>query len=196
MNQTDKQALRRAVRSRFPGPEARARESGLLCGHVMAWPAYRRAEVVAGYVPLPWEADITPLLTDVLASGRTLLLPRVEGEKLMTLRRVERLDGLSAGRWGLPEPPEDAEIVPVEQVQLMLVPLEAMDRSGMRLGKGGGYYDTLLAGTEAVTLGAAMSWQWVERVPCEPWDQPLTAAADSAGIHLIRTKDTERPMIL
>ena len=186
MNPTDKQALRKAVRTTFPGPEARSRESGLICGHVRAWPVWQQASVVAGYVPMGHEADITPLLADALASGKTLLLPRVEGDSIMTLRRVSRLDELVPGRWGIPEPSEDAEIVPVSEAQLLLVPLEAIDRSGMRLGKGGGFYDALLRGCGAVSLGIALSSQRVERVPLDPWDQPLSAVADQDGIECFR----------
>lgn len=186
MNPTDKQALRRAVRARFPGPEARSRESDLICRHVRAWPVWQRARVVAGYVPMGHEADITPLLTDALTSGKTLLLPRIEGDRRMTLRRVSRLDELSAGRWGIPEPSEEAAIVDVSEAQLLLVPLEAIDPSGMRLGKGGGFYDALLQGCEATTLGIALSWQRVEQVPREPWDQPLCAVADRDGIDVFR----------
>ena len=186
MSPTDKQALRRAVRARFPGVEERSRESDLICRHVRAWPVWQRANVVAGYVPMGHEADITPLLTDALASGKTLLLPRVEGDSVMTLRRVSRLDELVPGRWGIPEPAEEAAMVDVSAAQLLLVPLEAIDRSGMRLGKGGGFYDALLQGCEAVTLGIALSWQRVERVPRDPWDQPLSAVADRNGIECFR----------
>lgn len=186
MNRMDKQALRRAVRARFPGMEARARESGLICRHVKAWQDYQRAEAVAGYVPMPHEADIMPLLADVLASGKTLLLPRVEeGARRMTLRRVERLDSLVPGRWGIPEPPADAEIAPVEGA-LLLVPLEAVDRTGARLGKGGGYYDALLRDAETMTLGVALFSQWVDHVPREAWDQRLRAVVDHEGIHDFR----------
>ena len=186
MSQTDKQVLRQRIRSRFPGPEARARESWLICRHVREWPVYQRARIVAGYVPMGHEADITPLLTDVLTSGKKLLLPRVEDERRLTLRRVARLDALVPGRWGIPEPPEDAEIVPVSTAELLLVPLEAVDRSGMRLGKGGGFYDALLQDTAAVTLGIALSWQRVEHVPRDPWDQPLDAVAHPEGIDIFR----------
>lgn len=184
MTSTDKQALRRAIRARFPGEGERNRESALICRHVMAWEVYRRARVVGGYVPLPREADVTPLLADVLASGKTLLLPRVEGERRMTLRLVERLDKLTTGRWGLLEPAADAPVVPAGEADLLLVPLEGVDRSGMRLGKGGGYYDALLRGKQVMKLGIALSWQWVGRVPREAWDQPLDAAADRDGIHV------------
>lgn len=183
MSEAEKQALRRAVRARFPGLRARDEESAAVCARVLAWPVYQRARVVAGYMPLPREADVTPILRDALAAGKTLLLPRVEGERRMTLRRVDSLEGLAANRWGLLEPPEDAPVMPAGAVELMLVPLEAVDRQGTRLGKGGGYYDALLEEKTGVTLGVAMSWQKVERVPREPWDKPLQAVADQEGIH-------------
>ena len=185
MISADKQALRRAIRARHPGEQARNQESELICSHVAAWEVYRRARVVGGYVPLPREADVMPLLADALSSGKTLLLPRVEGDRLLTLRRVERLDRLIPGRWGVPEPAEDAPVVPVAEAELLLVPLEGVDRSGMRLGKGGGYYDALLEGQRVMTLGVALSWQWTARVPREPWDQPLRAVADRDGIHAL-----------
>ena len=178
----DKRTLRRAVRERFPGPEKRDRESLLICAHVLAWPVYHRAKVVAGYMPLPWEADVMPILADALHAGKTLLLPRVEDERRMTLRRVKALDGLSQNRWGLLEPPEDAPIAPAGAAELLLVPLEAVDAQGMRLGKGGGYYDRLLEKESGVTLGVALSWQRVEEVPREPWDKPLDAVASIDGI--------------
>lgn len=182
MSTREKQRLRAAVRGRFPGRDVRDEESRRICERVLAWPTYRRAKVVAGYVPLPREADVTPILTDALASGKTLLLPRVEGERLMTLRRVESLDRLVANRWGLLEPEESAEIVPAGAAELLLVPLEAVDASRARLGKGGGYYDALLKATDGVALGVALSWQWVERVPRDKWDMPLQAVADQNGI--------------
>ena len=186
MSWMDKQTMRQTVRARFPDMEARNRESTLICRHVLSWPDYRAAKIVAGYIPLPREADITAVLADALASGKAVLLPRVEGERRMTLRRVHSLDELIPGRWGLLEPPPTAEIISVEAAQVMLVPLEAVDPSGMRLGKGGGYYDTLLTDEGPVTLGIALSWQWVERVPREPWDKPLDAAVDAKGIHLFK----------
>lgn len=185
MMKREKQALRAAVRAAFPGAEIRDLESAGICAHVLAWPVYRRARVVAGFMPLAREADITPVLRDALAAGKTLLLPRVEGERAMSLRRVERLDALAPGRWGLLEPPEEAEAVPAGAAELLLVPLEAVDPQGMRLGKGGGYYDTMLEAAGGVTLGAALSWQRVPRVPAEGWDRPLDALAAADGIHIL-----------
>ena len=101
-----------------------------------------------------------------------------------TLRRVRSLEELVPGAYGIPEPGGDTEIIPLSAVSLLIVPLEGIDHRGMRLGKGGGYYDRLLADSHAMTLGAVMSWQWEEHLPAMPWDRPLRAAADCRGIHL------------
>lgn len=178
--------LRRALRAASPGGEARDRESLLLCAHVTDWEPYRRARVVGGYMPLPWEADITPLLLDALREGKTLALPRcLEGGGLC-FHRVNGLDGLRRGAYGLPEPGEDAPVVGAGEIELLLVPLEGISASGVRLGKGGGYYDRLLAACPALTLGAALSWQWTEDIPRDPWDRPLYACACAEGIRIFR----------
>lgn len=180
----EKAALRREVRALYPGAEERDRQSKALCGHVAAWRAYREARVIGGYVPLKREADVTPLLRDALARGKTLVLPRVEENGAMTFRRVESLQSLVSGAFGIPEPARESAAVEIAAVDLLLVPLEAIDPSGMRLGKGGGYYDRVLPDFEGVSAGMAMSWQWVERVPCRAWDMRLDAAVDCRGVHV------------
>lgn len=184
MCEMEKAALRRQVRALWQGKERRDWESECLCAHVLAWPAYARASCVAAYMPLAREANVTPVLADCLKRGKTLLLPRVESAGQMTLRRVTAWSQLRPGAFGLLEPGEEAETISPEMVELVLVPLEAVDEHGVRLGKGGGYYDRMLANCHALTLGAALSWQWVARVPREEWDQPLQAVADWKGIHL------------
>ena len=82
------------------------------------------------------------------------------------------------------EPVENAPVVDTGTIDLLLVPLEGISSSGVRLGKGGGYYDRLLAACPALTLGAALSWQWTEDIPRERWDRPLHACTDLGGIHI------------
>lgn len=188
MSMSEKALLRRAVRGLYPGEEARNAHSAALCRRVLDWPMYQRAKVICGYVPLRREADIMPLLRDALASGKQLVLPRVEGAGRMTLRRVEALEALVPGAYGIPEPREDAWHVPPEKLDLVLVPLEAVDDTGMRLGKGGGYYDRLLPQVRGISAGMALPWQWVRQVPREPWDRPLDAVVDSEGITLFDAK--------
>lgn len=179
----NKAELRRMVRARFPGAAERDRQSALLCERLLAWPTFQSAQGVGAYIPLAWEADVMPLCRAVLADGRRLALPRIERDGRMTMRWTTELSSLAPGRYGLPEPPEDAE--EARALPLLIIPLEAVDPFGTRLGKGGGYYDRLLADFSGVSVGAAMRWQWAERLPKEPWDAPLDAVADAEGVHWI-----------
>ena len=157
-------------------------ESEQLCSHILASEWYREAKVIGGYIPMAREADVTAVLTAALSEGKTLALPRCEKAPYMTLRRITSLEELSPGSYGIPEPGEDTEIIAVDALDLLLTPLEAIDLHGMRLGKGGGYYDCLLDGHDVRTMGCALSWQQVESVPSEPWDKRLCACADRDGI--------------
>ncbi|MBQ8654882.1 MAG: 5-formyltetrahydrofolate cyclo-ligase [Clostridia bacterium] len=176
--------LRRSIRGRFPGDEARRAESERLCRHVMDWDCYRRASAAGLYIPLAWEADVMAILRHALRSGKTVALPRVEDQAHMTMRQMRSMEELVPGRWGIAEPSPEALIVPCQELELLIVPLEGIDRRGVRLGKGGGYYDRLIAQMHGMTLGAAMSWQWEESIPQDKWDVPLKAAADQNGIVL------------
>ena len=73
---SEKSLLRQQLRARHPGREVRDRESVLMCGHILASDLYRNARIIGGYMPLAREADVTPVLTDVLHTGRTLALPQ------------------------------------------------------------------------------------------------------------------------
>ena len=159
-------------------------ESALLCEHILASNIFQNARVVGGYMPLKREADVMPILIAALLQGKTLALPLCHQAPHMTLRKVTNLNELRIGAYGILEPADDAPIIPPEQIELLLVPLEGIDHDGFRLGKGGGYYDRLLSQADIPTLGCALSWQWTDHVPRESWDKPLLACVDHTGIHL------------
>lgn len=179
-----KRKRRRAVRSLFPGEKERNAQNGEMCRHVLGWEAYASARVVGGYMSMAHEADVTPILLDALANGKVLALPRCGKPPEMTFHRVSSLEELVSGAYGLLEPEEDAPMIGPEEIDLVLVPLEAVARNGLRLGKGGGYYDRFLAGYSGVSLGAALRHQWIDTLEGDEWDQPLRAVADEKGIHV------------
>lgn len=184
MTAMNKRQLRSHLRSLHEGRALRDMQSAEICRHIMNFPAYQNARIVGGYVPLSHEADITPVLLDALETGKTLALPLCGEAPHMTLRAVPSMGALVPGAYGILEPCADAPVIPVKEVDLLLVPLEGIDREGFRLGKGGGYYDCLLAGADVMTVGCALSWQRLTHLPREPWDKPLSACADMDGIHV------------
>ncbi len=153
-----------------------------LAGQVLAQCPPPPGAVVAGFWPMGAEIDIRPLLLALQGRGHVLALP-------VTPRRGQPL-AFRRWRFGLPlargpfgtsqPPPEAASIIP----DFLLVPLLAFDRSGHRLGYGGGYYDRTLAALPAAgRLGVAFASQRVNALPSGPTDIPLPRIATEAGIH-------------
>ena len=131
--------------------------------------------VASGYLPIRSELDPRPLMAELAASGWRLALPVVIAANTPLLFRAYGFgDSLVRGRFDTEVPAEDkAELVP----QLLLVPLLAFDRSGYRLGYGGGFYDRTLSGLRArhhvLAVGVAFAEQEIEQVPRDAMDHRL-----------------------
>ncbi len=180
MNKSD---LRKQIRAAYQGREERNRQSRLICSCILDSQVYRQANVIGGYIPLETEADIIPVMQDALSRGKTLVLPRCGIPPHMQFYKVSSLDDTVPGAYGIPEPCSEAILINPICIDLLLVPLEGIDHSGIRLGKGAGYYDAFLQKNERMTLGCALSWQWQAFIPSERWDIPLRGCADMNGIH-------------
>jgi 5-formyltetrahydrofolate cyclo-ligase len=116
--------------------------------------------------------------------GLTLAYPRiVRDERRLTFHRVDELAALRAGALGIPEPDRDAPRVPVEHIDLFVVPGLAFDPSGNRLGWGQGYYDRLLAGVRRATrVGFAYGSQVVNDTPITERDVAMDHIVTELGI--------------
>jgi len=89
---------------------------------------------------------------------------------------------LRPGRMGILEP-APAQWAEPAAVGAVLVPGVAFDRSGGRLGRGGGYYDRLLRGLRAVKVGVAFEAQLVGVVPAGPTDQRVDWVVTEQGVY-------------
>jgi 5-formyltetrahydrofolate cyclo-ligase len=125
----------------------------------------RYGPVVAGTLAIGDELDVAPLLTRLAGRGARIVLPRVEGDGVMTFRDASPLT-LEKGPFGLTQPSAAAEIV---RPNLVLAPLLAFDARGRRLGYGKGHYDRAVAQLRATGrvfyLGLAYAQQQVDAVP-------------------------------
>ena len=151
-----------------------------LADRLLASGLIRAGMTVAGYWPLDGEIDIRPALLAVSARGNIVGLPLTPpiGQAL-SFRRWVPGSSLRPGRFGTSEPTGPL-IVP----DLLLVPLLAFDRSGGRLGYGGGYYDRTLAALPdgVLAVGCGYAAQEIDRVPMEPHDRRMYAIATEAAV--------------
>ena len=145
--------------------------------HVLASDFYRRADAVTLYAPKNHEIDTALIFADARATGRKIFFPKVvRPTRELALVRVDNLAELQPGAFGLLEP-TGVETVPVANLRraLICVPGLAFSPDGQRLGRGGGYYDRLLAqtGPSTTSAGLAYSFQVLDQLPQEPDDRRI-----------------------
>lgn len=148
---------------------------------------YRGSRCIVLYAEKDNEVATEQILADALGSGRRVLFPRVIPEcRGLPLVRVRGRDELTPGTFGLLEP-TGSEIVPPAKLgrALICVPGVVFSLEGQRLGRGGGYYDRLLAatGSQAVTAGLAYSFQVLDRLPESPDDRRLQLIVTESGVY-------------
>jgi 5-formyltetrahydrofolate cyclo-ligase len=82
---------------------------------------------------------------------------------------------LATGPFQVREPVAACPVVPLNRLDLALVPGLGFDARGGRLGRGKGHYDRLLAGFAGMKTGVAFDFQILPEVPREPHDIALNA---------------------
>ena len=178
----DKGALRRAVLSRRAAlpPDVRARSGPA----AVAALAERAPDRVAAYLSVGTEPETRDLL-EALADREVLLPVLLEDGDLDWARAG---DGLAPGPYGLLEPVgERLGRDAVADCALVVVPALSVDRSGTRLGRGGGSYDRALPRTTGWVVALLHDGEAVVQLPSEPHDAPVDAAVcPSRGLVRLR----------
>jgi len=135
-------------------------------------PRWQDARIVAAYAALPGEPDMRPL---DWTEKRTVLLPRVDGEVLV-FHVVSDATQLKSGAFGVMEPdPAKCPAVDPREASLIFVPGLAFTTDGLRLGRGRGFYDRVLATLtpEILRVGVCFPDQIVANIPSEPHDKQV-----------------------
>lgn len=136
---------------------------------LLAAPEFAGAAVVALYCPIRNEVFTEELFAIARQLGKTVAYPRVRGEQLDFVEVNERQE-LVPGAFGILEP-DGGRIVPLPDLDLIVVPGLAFDFMGYRLGYGKGYYDRILhGGAPGVLAGFCFDFQLVDTLPMEIHD--------------------------
>ncbi|EHI14449.1 5-formyltetrahydrofolate cyclo-ligase [Mycolicibacterium thermoresistibile] len=181
--QEAKQQLRRRLLAarRAVTAEVRAEEAAALARHVRR--LVHADETVCAYVPVGAEPGSLELVEALHAVAARVLLPVVRHDEdgaPAPLQWAEyRRDNLVRADYGLLEPaPPWLAADSVADAAVILVPALAVDRTGVRLGRGAGFYDRTLpsAAASALLVAVVRDDELVERLPAEPHDVVMTHA--------------------
>jgi 5-formyltetrahydrofolate cyclo-ligase len=184
----EKAALRRrllADRARL-SPDQRAAAARALRDAVLELPQVQMAGTIAAYYSLSSEPDTHGLVYALWKRGGYVLLPLLRPDADLDWASYEGPDSLRPGPRGLAEPAEPPRGTDaVARADLVLVPALAVDRGGVRLGRGGGSYDRALARVAPgiPTIALLYDGELLDEVPADDHDQRVRLVArPSAGI--------------
>ena len=178
----DKNTLRSQLQQRRSMIRASERKfySEKICQQTIKSSFFQTAQHIAFYTPVKGEAN--PLYLQKY-SDKCFYLPLLSQQKKHHLYfvKIDNDTEYKKNIYGIPEPLHTAEdIIPIKDLDLVIMPLVAMDKKGNRLGMGGGYYDRSFAFkknldnlSKPILMGFAYDFQLVDHLTAEKWDVPL-----------------------
>ena len=168
--------LRRARADR--GEDGRATTAAALARHA----AELTGSTIAAFVGVRSEPSTVPLLEAMHARGVHVLLPVLLADMDLDWAVFTGAADLVEGRLRMLEPAGPA-LGPeaIATADLVLVPALAVDRSGRRLGQGGGSYDRALPRTSAPVVAVVFDDEVLDTLPTETHDRSVDGVLTAEG---------------
>lgn len=144
---------------------------------------YADAKNVFAYVGIGSEISTDKLIDKMLRDGKSVSVPLCHGKGEMDAVRIESRSELHEGRYGIPEPSDAAEKTPAQELDLIIVPGVAFGEDGVRLGRGGGYYDRFLKKAKnAYKIALCREINIEKTVPHEEHDESVDIIVSDARV--------------
>ena len=152
-------------------------------------------KTVLAYCSVGNEPSTLALIDSLLKSGKKVCLPLCtdldeEGHRTgafdaMEARVITSFDDLVAGAYGIPEPKADTEIVPPEEIDIVILPCVGCDRQCRRIGHGAGYYDKYLTTVrkDCFTMALCYEEALADELPMEEHDVPVDAVVTEKTVY-------------
>ncbi len=152
--------------------------------------------VIAAYVAMPCEPAVNVLREELRKLGCTVLIPIVSGNDLLWAADGNE-KSWARNSFGTLEPDPVGALTSLEGLPgcaAIIVPAQAVDPHGFRLGQGKGFYDralSALAGLEHAPLliGVTYESEFLPNVPTEAHDIPLDVSVTESAVRWFNTPD-------
>jgi 5-formyltetrahydrofolate cyclo-ligase len=154
----------------------RAEKSAAIMRRLFEFANFLESKIVLFYLSHKSEVDTKPMIHKALALQKIIALPLIDGEKREIIPlKIDNLDrDTQPGYRGIREPiSQRCKQIPVQQVNLAIIPGIAFDERGGRIGYGTGFYDRFIPNLDITTRKVALAFecQIVPQIPMEPHDR-------------------------
>jgi 5-formyltetrahydrofolate cyclo-ligase len=194
---SNKSAIRRVLRERVAALSDAEKHAQSLaaCSLVAASPEFAAARCLMLYLSTPQEVETAPLALKAWQAGKTVVVPKVwwDQRRMLPMEINSLTQDLAPSKAGMLEPIA-GKPVPVDLIDMVVVPGVGFTPRGFRIGRGMGFYDRFLAQSEfiGVSCGLAFEAQVLEDLPVLDHDMPLSMLATNRGIRRFASHCIER----
>jgi 5-formyltetrahydrofolate cyclo-ligase len=183
---TSKSAIRKQLRERINAMSEADRHAKSLaaCALVAGSPEFAAARVIMLYLSTPTEVDTAPLALRAWQASKAIVVPKVSWDqrRMLPVEITSLKDGVTTT--GPVREPIAGTPMPVNLIDLVIVPGVGFTSTGQRIGRGMGFYDRFLAQQEfiGVSCGLAFEEQIVPELPTLDHDMSLSMLASDRGV--------------
>lgn len=154
-------------------PEEVREKSSLIAAKFLKLSQYSDAKTLLIYLPFRNEVDTAALIEKSRQHSKRILVPVCRPNHKLLLSELHSLTEVAPSSYGIPEPSSEfiREVSP-ETVDVAVLPGVAFDKTGYRLGYGGGYFDRFvhLLRPDCLKVALIYAFQLVETLPAEAHD--------------------------
>ncbi|MBN1404959.1 MAG: 5-formyltetrahydrofolate cyclo-ligase [Candidatus Omnitrophica bacterium] len=156
----------------------KAQKSAAIKKKLLKDSCFEKAKSVMFYVSKEYEVDTDDMIRQAWRLRKRIIVPVTDvGKKTIIASELKDPDTeLEIGPFGVRQPKRKyIRPVPVNDIDLVITPGVAFNKTGNRIGHGAGYYDSFLKilPKDTFTIGLAYGCQIVEEIPTLSWDIPV-----------------------
>lgn len=187
MSEISKNEIRskmRLERAKTP-PQYRNLASRQICTHISFLEHYHRATHIGLYHATDEEIDLTELWHIACDDKKLCYFPMLNEERSLSFLPATPDTLFKKNKYSILEPQVSQDLaIPVDQLDLIIMPLVAFDFHCNRLGMGSGYYDkTLEKASHPFLIGVGYQFQRVNAIEANAWDVPLNGVMTQRAIY-------------